>query len=437
MYWNYPWTTSYTSPSTIAVGDVFAGVAATSDVVFGQYYVADNSRINCANAEFNAKMWPSLSTGGFYAGGYPAIVGYSTDTVNGVAPTYSYACLPGLNAKVLLSNDGVNWVESTGTIPATITNNWNPPVRAVFGAVGSQTSLWLATSFNSTTLWYSSTNEGQNWILYANPPGTAFTSGAGQAYYTANTPGNQRLWLLNRGGTTTTGLWFTTNGTTWTAVTTALTSYSSMIAGPGTYPNQTLVVTGTGFLVYSTDSGTTWSTAVTLPASTAATKISYNSASGVYTIVQSGAGAISWTSTNLTTWTANAIPSLYAAISILTNTNVPLANGAVASLLTTTANTLDGYGATVLIYFDGNSVGNKIVSTLPITTSDGQLYAMNSMPNDELWFVGTHQANFVAIMKKSIYIEDGSSFTKAPLGTYKCLGKAGTATNSFLWQRVL
>jgi len=440
MYWNYPMSTSYTSPSSIAVGDIFAGVPATSKVTFGQYFEADNSAISCVDAEFNAKMWPSIPTvAGASSGGYFNMVGYSNDTVNGVAPTYQYLCVPAVASRVLLSNDGVNWVESSGAIFSGGSANWNPPVRAVFGAVGSQTSLWLATQFASPTAWYQSLDEGQTWALYATPPGTAFTTGIGQAYYTPNTPGNQRLWLLNRGGTTTTALWYTTNGTTWTAVTTTITQATGMVAGPGTYPNQTLVLSGVAGISVSTDSGATWSAVVVPTGATAGIKVSYNATTGVYTAVQPTTTPLYWTSTDGSTWTSRTVPTRYGAVVTSgTNQAVPLANGAVAALFTTAGNTFDFYGLTAIVYYDGvNSAGSKIISTLPITTDDGIIGGMNSMPNDELWFVGTHQANFVAIMKKSIYIEDGLNFTKAPLGTYKCLGKAGTATNSFLWQRVV
>lgn len=447
MYWNYPISTNYTSPSTIAVGDMFAGIPASSNVTFGQYFVADDSEMNLNTIDFNLKAWPNGTANQIF----PSAIAWSgTTTVNGNPPTNqfvmigstAFATTPTSRGVIFTSVDGTSWVERSNTAFA-VTTGVSGIIRAVFGTSPSQTEMWFAWYLGT---YYRSLDSGVTWASITAPP---FGSTIRNMYFVPGT--TNVLFATTTGNTATTSIYYTTDGSTWTAATltgNTLTGPDVIIAGPGTYPNQQLVtfqLSGISMIQWvSNNSGVTWTAGGSAYGSASALPVTgnYDSTTSTYFVTARQSGSITtysspavFGSNPTTPWTqANEFPVFYTGYA-QAQVGIPLTFGGRMVTVANPSNGVDANSMTFLAISQTTSgttrVSSKLISNIPATSGIFSLAA-----NDQLIMLPQPYGNYIGILKRCIYIEDGINFIKAPLGTYKCLGKAGTATNSFLWQRV-
>jgi len=440
---NYP-TYSYSSASNIAVNDIFVGMAA-SVASFGQSYVADDSEVTFNNIEFHQKMWPSNTTI------YPWIttVAYDEQSVNGVVtPTYvamggtTSASTPASRTIILTSTDGVNWTEQSNT-NATVTLRYTNIVKGVLGTAPSQTSIWVAFSNTTTSPYLTSTDNGVTWTSVANPFGSVLVN------HCIFDPVAQKFWVVTSGTTATTNLWSSTNGTTWTSVNSGVASALRriIIGSNPTSTTGTFIAIGgntTNAFSRTTNSGGTWAVVASCPTTTTVW------ANGVWDsvnsrfVISSTNFQISTSPSGLTaTWTtATTAPTLLGTVSPSAPTSIGYSTttGVTLSTLVPDASTVNTFGAANFFLFTTDA-GTTIKSRnytpnlySDITVANGnQTEGVSDTKN--IIFVSNKIGNFIGFKKKAIWVDDGTGISKAPLGTYKCLGRVGSLTTSYLWQR--
>lgn len=431
---------SYTSASNIAINDIFIGMAA-SVASFGQSYVADDSEVSFDNIEFHQKFWPSNTTI------YPWItkVAYDDQSVNGVVtPTYvamggsSNASTPASKTIILTSSDGVNWTERSNT-NATASLTYRTIVKGVLGTAPSQTSIWLAFSNGTSSPYLTSTDNGVTWSSIANPFGAVIVNDC------VFDPLNKKFWVVTSGTTATTNLFSSTDGTTWTSVNSSIAAAQTKII-IGNNPTST---TGTFITLSSaaasgarsTDSGNTWTT-YTGAASGALNGV-WDSVNSRFVV--SNATFQTSTSSNGASWTtvtaAAPIVSAAAVLNFRTSIAYTTSTGStIASLALNNPSTIfvsSNYflysinqGTTVNYKYRNYQVqGYSDVSAANTNATQGVSDTKNII------FITTKLGNFIGFKNKAIWVDDGNGIAKAPLGTYKCLGRVGSLTTSYLWQR--
>jgi len=441
---NYP-TYSYSSASNIAVNDIFVGMAATVSL-FGQSYVADDSEVTFDQIEFHQKAWPSQTTI------YPWIskVAYDEQSVNGVVtPTYvamggsANASTPTSKTIILTSSDGVNWTEHSNTA-ATVTFRYTNIAKGVFGTNPSQTSIWVAFAAIAAAAYLTSTDNGVTWTSVANPFGATLVNSV------VFDPVAQKFWVTTSGTTATTNLFSSTNGTTWTAVNSGVAAalYKVIIGNNPTSSTGVFIAIGTtgtsNTFSRTSNSGSTWAVVVSGPTTTT-TWINgvWDSVNSRFVISSSNFQTSTSPSGLTATWTAaTTAPTLLASVmpNVQTSIGYTTTTGVTLAALVPDLGTVNTFGAANFFLFTTNA-GTSILSKpyTPNMYSDitaanvNQTVGLSDTKN--IIFISTKIGNFIGFKKKAIWVDDGTGISKAPLGTYKCLGRVGSLTTSYLWQR--
>lgn len=192
--------------------------------------------------------------------------------------------------------------EGMGWLGATVSADGNiimfPGASTVYSVYGTTTIGTL----------YKSVNAGATWTKQRGA--TAYMNGSPSAVAT----NNAGMWVTvgSYGGTFDPAMWdyvtySTDNGATWTPVTSQSAMSTDTNAGyhDVVYGNGMFMACGKGRIAYSTN-GTTWTKVTTgLPAATTFKSIGYGN--GKWVII-SADGNVSYTSTNGTTWTVGPVP---------------------------------------------------------------------------------------------------------------------------------
>ena len=430
--------TNYTNYASINIGDVFVGMAPTV-ASFGQNYTVDASDVAFGDMLFHQK--PLAVSSGSIAPAYFNGVAYDDTPVNGVVTPLYMASAGSTSASSPLSppgmytsKDGVNWtyVGSTGT------NSTRAPgiIATVSGTSPSQVRTWSLYPYSSTAV-YRSTNEGVSW-----------TAGASLAVVGINNANGVKLidgtiWISLTNASSTTNLYKTTNdGSTISSVTSNVASaLGSILVGPGTGATRYIAAFGasTSYSV-STNGGTSFTTATCSATATNAVGI-YDTAASKYVVASNPAGVtIQTSSTGLTgSWTTSA--------AVGATPVTPPAQFTFAYLNSAGSSTIGFYvgtggGSTTtpeanfFVYSDDVGATIKYKQVATGQSPYGSPYSGQMAITTEIIFILAHSYNHLGFRKKYIYVDDNKGMSKAPLGTYQCLGKAGTQTGSYLWRRV-
>jgi len=432
--------TNYTNYSNINVNDIFVGMAPTV-ASFGQTYTVDASDVAFGDMLFHQKPLATPSTR--LPPAYFNAIAYDDTPVNGVVtPLYmavtgsASLSVPGSAASVYTSKDGVNW-----TYVSTLATNsirYNAIIATVSGTAPSEVRTWVIYPASGSVS-YRSTNEGDTWLAGA----TLSTLGLSNSNGVRVIDGT--IWFALPNSTATTNLWKSTNNSaTNTAVNSGVTAtIAYVLPGPGTGASRYIgVFSNSTTYSVSTNGGTSFTTA-TCAVGTAGGVAIYDTAASKYIVAGISNGlTIQTSSTGLSgSWTAatatGTTPGLVSAT----------AEGAFAYLDSAGSATIGYYylpsaggtvtpGYNMFVYSDdaGATVKFKQVATSQTTFGTPVTGQVSVTP--EIIFVTSHSYNHLGFRKKYIYVDDNNGMSKVPIGTYQCLGKAGTQTGSYLWRRV-
>ena len=435
---------NFTSASTIQIDDVFIGMAPTV-ASFGQNYTVDASDVSMDDMLFHQKPIPvatNATTSNTIA--YFSAIAYDATPVNGVVtPLYmaivggASATTPAFTSKAYTSTDGVNWTLA-GSLG--LGARFSMLSVQVTGTAPSQVRTWVASQRTGPNNSYISTNNGTTWAAGVTLNGN--NSNLGYQVIDGT------MWIATGGSTATTNLFKSTNGgSSITSVNSGGTSaLTTIVSGPGTGATRTILALGlsTGASI-STDGGATFAS-MTFALNSAGIAGFYDTVASKFVVISINTGTVSLitSSTGATgTWTTAATaPNPSTA-----GPTPPYVSGWVDSSgvvtvfaipQSTTSTTVDNPTRSILAYSNdgGTSIKYKQhVTGQPNYSGNSSVYTGVSV-TPEIVFITYQQANLLGFRKKYIYVDDNKGISKAPLGTYQCLGKVGTQTGSYLWRRV-